>query len=301
MAKSPVQPPKPQQTLTLGGVEVTSGEEAPTRMAILLWGKASAGKTTFAATMPGKKLWLSLGDNEHISVQHRDDVLVANYSGLSLDEFWKHANSDNPFGLDHFLAEHTEIESVVFDSVTALEDRALRKAIAEGIGAGRGFTPTIEAPGLSAYGARNAFVLAVLTGILRITQRHGVHVLVTAHENTPVMKKDIQGNEVIDYISIMLTDRIINNTSWRLSEIWHLRADSTGKRWLSVRPYSQREPMKSRMFDPRGPANFELTYDAALLDDAPKQETIAKWFNNWRAAKWRKIMPPGKAPTKGNE
>src|SRR6478609_9907931 len=53
---------------------VKSGADKNVRMVMLLWGQAGTGKTTFAATAPGNKLWLSFGDNEHVPVAHRSDV-----------------------------------------------------------------------------------------------------------------------------------------------------------------------------------------------------------------------------------
>src|SRR4051812_33148913 len=89
----------------LGLVEVTHGQTTQSRMAQLLWGAAGCGKSTFAATGPGDKLWLSLGDNEHVSVNHRQDVYVADYSSVSIDELFTQAQNDNPFGLDQYLSE----------------------------------------------------------------------------------------------------------------------------------------------------------------------------------------------------
>src|SRR5688572_1892917 len=104
---------------SLGPVAVSSGKETPSRMALFLWGAATCGKSTFAATAPGDKLWLSFGDNEHASVSNRADVRVADVSQLSHAELFKHAKSENPFGLDSYLAEHESVETVVVDSATA--------------------------------------------------------------------------------------------------------------------------------------------------------------------------------------
>src|SRR5262245_23169083 len=116
-------------TLMLGSVPVTQGDQTPSRMALLLWGPSGAGKTTYAATAPGDKLWLSFGDQEHISVQHRKDVHVVKLYDMSLEDLFKHGQSDNPFGLDKFLAENEQFETVVVDSITAIAYRALQKAV----------------------------------------------------------------------------------------------------------------------------------------------------------------------------
>lgn len=263
-------------TIQLGPVTVTSGVESIERLAILLWGPAGCGKTTFSATAPGKKLWLSFGDNEHVSIAHRKDVMVANLSGLDAQDVFKYAQSDNPFGLDQLLAKHTEIETVVCDSLTAVTFKALQKAVQDKVGAGRGFTPTMEAPGISAYGGRNAIVLETVTGLLRVTAKHKVHIIFTAHEDDATLTSE----GIVDYITVMLGGKIVGNMTWRLSDIWHMSQSELGekKRRLSVRPYAKRRPMKTRMFD-EGNASFDLRYDAKKPDKG--QMTIANWWEEW--------------------
>lgn len=284
-------------TLELGGIPVTTGVDAADRMAILLWGPATVGKTCFAATAPHDKLWLSFGDNEHVSVAHRKDVHVVNLHTLELNALFKHAQSDNPFGLDKFLAENENFGTVVVDSATALAYRALQKSVLlDKIGAGRGFSPTMEAPGIAAYGGRNAIVLEVLTGILRVTAKHNCHVVICAHEADPTMKQ-IQGpggssQEVIDYIGVMLGGQLVNNVTWRLSEIWYMSQENQ-QRSLMVRPSRKRRPCKTRMFQQRDAApEFELHYDPDLPDDG--QPTIASFYEQWIENEKRRIPIPEK-------
>lgn len=260
--------------MMLGPVEVTRQADTPKRMVILLWSPAGTGKSTLAATAPGDKLWLSFGDQEHVSVAHRKDVLVADFSGMGYDELFKHGKNDNPFGLDKLLSENEGIETVVCDSVTAIAFRALQKSVADGNGKSNKFTPTMEAPGLSAYGGRNAIVLEVLTGLLRVTAKHGVHLIITAHEADPVL--DEEGT--VQFITIMLGGKLVNNNTWRLSEIWYMSEDN-GKRFLAVRPTRKRKPMKTRMFSGKGAPEFELKYDADLPDKG--QMTIASFYDQW--------------------
>lgn len=271
---------KPNAQLMLGHIPVHTGKEVPSRMATLIWGAATCGKSTLAATAPGDKLWLSFGDNEHTSVSNRKDVFVVELANMEYGELFKHAQSDNPFGLDRFLEENTNIETVVVDSTTAIEYKALQKSVGEGIGRGKGFTPTMEAPGLSAYGGRNAIVLEVITGLLRVTAKHNVHIIFTAHEADPTL---VEGTSTIDYIAIQLGGKLVNGVTWRLSEIWFMSQETTGdrKRQIAVRATRKRRPMKSRMFDLKGDAEFYVEYDAEKPDDAKGQMTIAKWYNDW--------------------
>lgn len=260
--------------MKIGPVEITSQADAPRRMAVLLWGGAGCGKTTFAATAPGVKLWLSFGDQEHVSVMHRKDVKVANLSELGYDDLFKYGQGDNPFGLDQVLASDASIETVVCDSITAIAFRALQKAVSLRLGASRTFTPTMEQPGLSAYGGRNAIVLEVLTGLLRVTAKHGVHLIATAHEADPVLNND----GTVQFITIMLGGKLVNNNTWRLSEIWYMSEDGDRRR-LAVRPTRLRKPMKTRMFSGKGPPEFEMTYDADMPDKG--QMTIASFYERW--------------------
>jgi hypothetical protein len=274
--------------LMLGPVEVDSGAKAPARMCILMWGAAGTGKTTFAATAPGNKLWLSFGDQEHVSVMHRKDVLVANLSELHYEELFKHAQSENPFGLDQVLAQHTDIQTVVADSLTALTFAALQKAVGDKVGGSRTFTPTMETPGISAYGGRNAIVMECVKGLMRVTSKHGVHLIMIAHEDDPVVDKE----GIVQHISVMLGGKLVNNMTFRLSEIWWMSQDVTGdkKRRLAVNPTRKRRPIKTRMFSHRGQPEFELKYDADRPDKG--QMTIASWYDLWEKGGMQKLEVP---------
>src|SRR5438445_10901318 len=48
--------------IEVGGYKVEDAQDAPKRLAMLLWGVAGTFKTTLAATAPGKKLWLLFDD-----------------------------------------------------------------------------------------------------------------------------------------------------------------------------------------------------------------------------------------------
>jgi hypothetical protein len=275
----------------LGPFKITEGAKTPGRMAVLLWGGFSCGKTTFAATAPGDKLWISFGDNEHTSVQHRPDVKVMKLFDRPAAEVFKHGQSENPFGLDAYLAQYRNIETVVVDSATAISALALTHVIAKGVGAGNRFYPTIETPGLSAYGGRNGVTIEVLKGLLQVTAKHNVHIIITAHEDDPtIIKQD--GIEVISHISIMLGGKLVNSFSWRLSEIWWMHQDRNGNRHLAIRPTKMRKPMKTRMFSGKFNPEFTLEYDADKPDDAKGQMTIARWFDEWEDNNWVKIVPP---------
>jgi hypothetical protein len=278
------------KALQLGPVTLTTGADTPLRIALLLWGDFGVGKTTFAATAPGRKLWLSIDPDGYAAIAHRKDVIVADIATLDNDTFFTQMQNENPFNLDKFLSENHDIETVVLDSATSLRDRALHKAVDMGIGRSKkeGFVPTIEAPGMSAYGGRNQIVLECISGLLRTTARHGVHCIVTAHEADP--ERDTQG--VVLHITMALGGQLYLGMGYRLSEIWYISQSTTGdkQRRIAVRPTRLRRPMKTRMFQDADHPEFTLRYDAAKPDG--KQDTIAKWFDAWHSAKGAKIPLP---------
>ena len=291
MSKQTKAAPKAQEML--GPLPVVEGDTAIDRIAIFIWGQSGVGKTTFAATAPGVKLWLSFGDQEHVSVSHRDDVKVVQAYSLDNDALFNQIQNMNPFNLDSYLAEHTEIETVVCDSLTAIAYRALQKAVDKGIGKGSDFRPTMEFPGESAYGGRNGICIAVLQGLLRITAKHGVHLIVTAHEADPKTKNE-KGNEIIDYVSVMLGGQIVSNVAHRLSEIWYMSESelSDRRKMIAIRPTRRRKPMKTRMFVTTEAPDFELVYDPTRPDEEQKNMTIAGWYEAWRDSGGKKQPLP---------
>lgn len=279
--------------LKLGPIEITSGVRSLSRMAILIWGPAGVGKTTLAATAPGDKLWLSFGDNEHGPVSHRTDVRVADFSGMGYRELCELGQSSDPFKLDSYLAHDDSIASVIVDSSTALIYKALQQSVSKGIGGSRQFTPTMEFPGRSAYGGRNAITLEILTEILKVTAKYNVHCIVTAHEDDPTTT---DAGDVIEYIGIMLGGKIVNNMSLRFSEIWYYGQEITGEkaRYIAFRPTRKRRPMKTRMFTDKGPPEFYVDYDADLPDAG--QMTIASFYEAWVNGGGKKLPVPTSRP-----
>jgi len=282
---------KPQ--LTLGGLNVTGSKDMPLRIALLLWGKPGVGKTTFAATAPGQKLWINVDPDGRAAIAHRKDVTGVDLEGLSLDDLFKQLQNDNPLGLDAYLAEHSEIETVVLDSATALTYRALQQSVKHGNGRSTNFTPTMEAPGISAYGGRNAIVLECLTGLLKVTAKHGRHVIITTHEDDP----QIDDKGITLAVAMSLGGKIVNNVTWRLSEIWYMSQPDEGSqkhvRSLAIRPTRKRSPMKTRMFSSNSNAEFTLQYDAEKPDKGQKH-TLAAWFAEWESNGGAKLAVPSR-------
>jgi hypothetical protein len=276
--------------------EITQGVSTPGRLALLLWGPAGAGKTTWAATAPGKKLWISYGDNEHAPVVYRKDVWVMNMAAKSFVEVIRQGIGDDPYGLDKYLASNPigmEISTIVVDSLTQLQDHALEKAVWDGVGKSskHNFVPSMEIPGIGAFGGRNTNLIRVMKSLLRVTLKHSVNIIFTAHENDATTYPD----GVIKEISMSLGGQLINKVSTHLSEVWNFRQEPGGarNRIVTVRLHGHRRPMKTRMFRQDGKlSSFAVMYNPDLPDDAPGQMTLNRLCDQWEDNGRRRIPMP---------
>ncbi len=273
---------------------IKKGMDSVPRLSMILWGLANVGKTTWAATAPGEKLWLAFGDSEHASVIHRKDVRVMELFQKSQEEIFRHGIGPNPFGLDKYLYENRDVKSLVCDSLTAIQQLALEKSVADGVGKSTNFTPTMQAPGRPAFGGRNQNLISMMKSLLQVTAKHGVHIIFTAHENDPVTKSDGRGNDTLESINMSLGGQLINIVSSQLSEIWNLRQEPGGKRnrLVTTRVSGYRRPLKTRMFDQKKEAAFVLQYDPDRPDGDKDQMTIAKFYDQWVRGGMRRIGVP---------
>jgi hypothetical protein len=277
----------PPDTLTPVPVSITLDNRILTgpattanmRIALGLWGDSGSGKTTLAATAPGVKLWIQFDPDGVLSLAGRDDVLVLDVSAEP-HGFVKKFESDNPLGLDKFLQEHPEVETVVIDSVTSYAFLALQNAVSNTLRA------TLERPGIPGYSYRNTVVLRMIVSLMKLTHKHNRHVIFITHEASP--ETDDDGN--ITSITLALNKGASNQLCMKLNEVWHLRDD--GKtHTLSVRPCRQRRPMKTRMFDAQLTPEFNWVYNPITH----KGDTIAGWFNAWKTGGGAKMPLPGTA------
>jgi hypothetical protein len=272
---------------------VVKGTETKSRLSLLLWGPQGGGKTTFAATAPGDKLWISFGDNEHVSIEKRKDVHIMKMAAETSEDVFKHGVGNNPFGLDHYLYDNKNIETVVVDSLTQVQYLALEKSVNDKLGRSGNFVPTMQTPGRGAYGGRNALTLELVRGVLRITAKHDVNVVFTAHERDPKTQMDSRGVEVVEEILITLGGQLKNQVACQMSEIWNLRQEPGGKRnrIITTRVSGYRMPMKTRMFMQNGEASFIWNYNPDLPDDAQGQMTLSRFLDQWYSSNSRIPMP----------
>lgn len=256
----------------IGSIPIIKVKDAPQRLSMLLWGPAGCGKTTLAATAPGKKLLINFDPDGAASIADRDDVDL-----LDLAPVMKTLGSQ----LDGMLARQIKAvipnyDTIIVDSLTNVQQSALTS----GIGMTKGATLARPSPG--AYGVRNAYTLSFMSDLLMDTGALKKHIIFTAHEATP----DRNDEGVVIQITLMLGGQLPNQGPCNISEVWAMY-DTGKERRIAVRPCRARTPMKTRMFAAESP-EFRWSYDVAT----GKGETLASMFEKWKANNFSKINLP---------
>jgi hypothetical protein len=263
-------------------VVVQTPEDVRRRSTGILWGPAKAGKTTLLASLPGRKLLVNIDPDGHEPIAYREDFSLLDISSYDHGEIVRIGEKKVPT----LIKETENIDSVIIDSLSSYGWAALNHAINTGVGKGGGFTPSIEAPGLSAYGARTNYIIAMVRNALKATAARGQHCWFTAHMDTP--EKDKAGNFL--YQSMNLSDNGVNQTSLSISEIWFMERDSK-KTTIAVQPCRGRKPMGSRIFDQRGDVEFELKYDINEPDTQP--HSMSTFWRMYLHGGRKKLPLPG--------
>lgn len=242
---------------------------------MLLWGSAGCGKTHFANTAPGKRLWINFDPDGTASLPPSDDTLLLDYANEP-DRVVEEVKSINPFDLDGAFKAHPEIETVVVDSVTAFSSRSVAYSVGRAPGA------AFENPGIAGYGFRNRFTLALAKSVLLATGKHNKHVIFICHEDVPSKNKD---GDVIN-ITILLGGSLVEEVPLQISEVWHMK-DFGDERRITVRNAGLMKPMKTRMFDTNTGIGF-----AASNKVNPSKVQLSTIFNEWRDKGYQKISLP---------
>lgn len=283
--------------LKLGNIPLTDAGSLQQRLSMLLWGEAGDGKTTLAATAPGKKLWINFDPDGPTSIaglanthSGRTDTVLsipntyADFSGQT-SSIVEGFRRDDHLGLGKILgAEDCDIDTVVVDSVTRFSQLALELAVKNRIGGSSNWTPSLETPGQTGYGARNTMTYRMFADIFTVTKKYNKHVIFITHEKDPTTND--KGETL--FITMMLGGQLPKLGSSQVSEVWHL-AHANGKRRISVQPCRMRKPMKTRMFnaDIKSP-EFDWVYDINNPD--PRME-INTWWNDYIANQGKIPLP----------
>lgn len=263
-------------------LEVQPSSERQSRSTGILWGLTKCGKTTFLTSLPGKKLFVMIDPDGDESIPDRSDVSVLKVYQHPDDVIIRYMTTNLAA-----LIKKGEYDSVIIDSFSTLGQVALNETIRNEVGASKkeGFKPSLDAPGLSAYGSRTSHLVNIANKALRATAAVGAHCWFTSHQDEP--KTDIRGNPL--YTTMTMSGKSINGIGLNVSEIWHMRFHD-GKWFISIAPNRGKEPMGSRMFTILGSTEFQLKFDPSLGPDQP--HSIARWFEMWIDSGRQKLSLP---------
>jgi hypothetical protein len=268
--------------MKLGNVEITTPQTQARRFTALIWGSSGCGKTTLAATAPGKKLWISFDHGGTDAIAYRDDIEVLDYA-TEPNKCVELFKEDDPLRLTAFLLQRDDIETIVFDSLTTFGDKALFHGVHKATQTQKGRSATIEDPGYSGYGNKNTWTRLCVKNLLKCTGQANKHMIFIAHEDKPLMNS--QG-EILS-ISIMLGSALNEQIPIDFNEIWNL-SDTGKERRIAVRNCRFRKPVKSRMFITSGKPEFSWNYNA----DYDTGEGIVDWYKEWVKNEGKKINLP---------
>jgi len=249
--------------------------DTPTRMSMILWGDAGVGKTTLAATAPGRKLFLMLDPDGDMSIRTMSEWERVNLSGLNPLTLASEGMKAEPFGIAELMLG---FDTLIVDSLTKFSEYALAYSISYHAAQ----KSTLMSPGLNGYGGRNICVANLVSNLLRITAKMNKHIIFTTHE-----RADTNDSGNIVSVSMMLGGQLPNMSSKDISEVWNMH-DDKGKRMIYIRPDRLRAPVKSRMFDVTGDTNFEWKYNS----NTGKGPTIAEWWERYTRGSYAKLPLP---------
>ena len=259
--------------LKIGNIPITSVKERPARFTALLWGSAGCGKTTLAATAPGKKLLINFDPDGAASIASRTDIDIADFS-REPDRIVEGFKKDDILGLSAVIENY---DTIIVDSLTNATHMSLMHGIPQTKGA------KIERPSPGAYMVRNALTIQLVKRMLRLTGKYCKHCIFIAHEGTPVSND--QG--VVLHITIMLGGQLPQQAPVDMSEVWAV-SDTGRQRRIAIRPVRMRQPCKTRMFSTTGSPEFDWKFNPETWEG----HKIETWWNEWLAGGKEKLPLP---------
>ena len=263
------------QQITIGGV--SAQEPTVRRLAMVLWGPAGIGKTTLAATMPGRKALINFDPDGPASIAGVPDLTVFDLSSSS-DSITASFKDADPFKIKPTF-EH--FDTYIIDSLTSITERTLARGIDITKGA------TLERPSPGAYMARNNLAINLIRNLLQLTGGADKHFCLIAHEGAPQTNDD---GALLGY-TMSLGGQLPSQTALRINECWPMFEDSKNRKMIICRKSRLRDPAKSRMFDTSKLTEFEWRFDP-MNWDAPDNMRIDAWYEQWKQNNFHKIAMP---------
>lgn len=258
--------------------EVKVNKSDVRRVSMMLWGPAGCGKTHFAGTAPGKRLWLNFDPDGTASLPPSDETLLLDYANEPDRCVTEAFSAVNPFQVDTILKNDPDIRTVVVDSVTAFTTKALAYSVGHKSAPGA----VSENPGPAGYGFRNRHTLGLCKNLLLVTGRHNRHVIFIGHEDAP--DKNAEG--VVLQVTLLLGGTLPVEVPIQISEVWHM-IDKTNERIVQLRQVGVTRPMKSRMFD------TTMTPEMVVSTKTNNEKvSLAKLFDDWQACGYAKMSVP---------
>lgn len=268
--------PGPYESFKIGGIEAADPEVQ--RMSVLIWGPSGFGKSTLAATMPGRKCWLSFDPDGTAVIAQLPDVTVYDFAKASDSVIAKMTTPDG-FGLSRVM---NHFDSFIVDSTTSISERTLDRGILKTKGA------TIERPSPGAYMARNNVLMAFVRDVLLQTAKHMKHVCFIAHEGAPQLSDE--GN-VINY-TLALGGQLPNAMAIRINEVWACFETTRNEKYILVRKARLRSPAKSRMFITTSKdVEFQWKFNPEDWNHNQGMR-ISDWYSDWERNGFQKIPLP---------
>lgn len=261
-------------------MEAQNVNKISNRVAMILWGTSKTGKTTYACSAPGRKLIVNFDPDGYSTVADRDDVDVIDLSLDPPSDALKKAQQ-----APMFIKENAEkYGTVILDNMTTLMEVCLHDAINNKIGASSKFVPSLDTPGLIAYGARNNRFNEVFGKLTRATGQHNLNFIAIAHQDDPQFSED--GRTIVEQ-TMLLPSKPRQQSSIKTSEIWYIDIAS-GRRTLYLHPFGTKKPMGSRMFDTSKVSKFELKY-TIHEDDDDQGHSLTSIIESWHNGGKKKL------------
>jgi len=264
----------------IGGTERVESTDAIARLSILLWGQPGVGKTTFAATMPGRKALINFDPDGHTSVIGVPNLDVFDLSGTT-HEITKQFHGTDPLGIKSAIKEY---DSIIIDSLSSIEDRTFDAGISK---ASKDSVPaSIERPSQSVYLTRNNLMHHLVRLVLNITGAEKKHLCLLAHEQTKVNAKDQSYQH-----TLALGGQLVYKVPSNVNECIVMYQDGK-KKDIIISSNGFYTPVKTRMFTTMKGDRFTWKFNP---DDwtNPNNMTLAQMYEIWKLNKFRKIPLPG--------